>query len=488
MASRFGHDVLSVFDVWDESREYLADIIEQNKASQPDIQQLFAISLLGGYEDFQYMVDCATSNVQCRAHGRSFTGNDVLTSIWCMLNRVDMPPREEAWQETDGLIERVKKQAEESNCLLARINHPPNAPTERRKQRPRKKPASVTSHYWASENDTSGGCEAPAQSHHEPTREPTGASIILPDVQSRSHACLTNRKHAGSTKCSAACPIARGSTEPMNLPRAAESIKKSGTSPYFADAPSKSPSRKRPPAGTVSCIPFPPLMADSFGIIQEKVAQEPFWLLIAITFLIKTSGQLAIPTFLRIKSQFPTPQDVADESNAAEILQMIQHLGLGQNRLKFMQKYARAFLEDPPRPNVLYRVRNYASREVSVSGDSLEMPTTDIDTDGWEIGHMTQGKYTIDSWRIFCRDELLGRAEDWNGKGREPEFQPEWMRVLPADKELRAYLRWMWMREGWEWNPATGECIVLREEMQRAVNEGRVEYDDTGGLRIIDAV
>jgi hypothetical protein len=62
----------------------------------------------------------------------------------------------------------------------------------------------------------------------------------------------------------------------------------------------------------------------------------------------------------------------------------------------------------------------------------------------WEIGHLTQGPYALDSWRIFCRDVLLGRSEHWTGKGDDPGFQPEWMRVLPRDKELRACLRWMW--------------------------------------------
>ena len=72
------------------------------------------------------------------------------------------------------------------------------------------------------------------------------------------------------------------------------------------------------------------------------------------------------------------------------------------------------------------------------------------------------------------------------GKGREATFQPEWMRVLPADKELRACLRWMWMREGWEWDPVSGERSVLREEMRKAVDEGRVGYDDGGSLVIIE--
>lgn len=104
----------------------------------------------------------------------------------------------------------------------------------------------------------------------------------------------------------------------------------------------------------------------------------------------------------------------------------------------------------------------------------------------WEIGHLTQGPYAIDSWRIFCRDVLLGRAENWKGRGRSPDFQPEWMRVLPQDKELRACLRWMWMREGWWWDPLTGEREVLSERMRKAVDEGRVAYDSQGQLRILD--
>jgi hypothetical protein len=60
------------------------------------------------------------------------------------------------------------------------------------------------------------------------------------------------------------------------------------------------------------------------------------------------------------------------------------------------------------------------------------------------------------------------------------------MRVLPRDKELRACLRWMWMKEGWEWDPVTGEREVLREDLRRAVDGGRVAYDNSGSLRIFD--
>ncbi|OAA33004.1 methyl-CpG-binding domain-containing protein 4 [Moelleriella libera RCEF 2490] len=270
-------------------------------------------------------------------------------------------------------------------------------------------------------------------------------------------------------------------------------------SPYFRSTAGKTNPEKKVKAGIVASVPFPQLFSTQFGLIQEKLAHDPFWLLIAVTFLIKTSGQVAIPAFYKVKERFPTPQQLADAGNAVELLDMIRHLGLAKNRLGFIRRYATAFLKQPPSPGVVYKVRNYDRRDPSLAvleanqrpmasnGDPAAtiLEGAGADAEGWEIGHMTQGKYTLDSWRIFCRDEFLGRAEDWTGKGREPEFQPEWMRVMPHDKELRAYLRWMWMREGWEWNPETGERTVLGRELMEAVNEQRVAYDDAGGLRIV---
>ncbi|KAF3358235.1 hypothetical protein VdG1_03012 [Verticillium dahliae VDG1] len=160
-------------------------------------------------------------------------------------------------------------------------------------------------------------------------------------------------------------------------------------SPFFCpEEPRPSPKTRRPVAGTVSAIPFPPLTAPCFSLIQENLSQDPFWLLIAVTFLIKTAGKLAIPAFYKVKERFPTPEHLAASEATAEITDMIRHLGLAVNRTSMIQKEA---------------------------------------GDAWEIGHMTQGKYALDSWRIFCRDELLGRAQDWNGLGAPPEFQPEYV-------------------------------------------------------------
>ncbi|KAF0332653.1 hypothetical protein GQ607_000669 [Colletotrichum asianum] len=206
-----------------------------------------------------------------------------------------------------------------------------------------------------------------------------------------------------------------------------------------------------------------------------------------------SAGTLAIPTFYKIKDKYPTPAALA-EADPTTIMNMTHHLGLSVVRTAAIQRYARLWLEKPPTAGVLHRVKNYDKRDILLNAivqntedEHEEEHTTPAATDdSWEMGHFTQGKYALDSWRIFCRDELLGRAQDWNGKGAAPNFQPEWMRVRPDDKELRACLRWMWMREGWEWDPVTGEKTVLREEMRKAVNERRVEYDEAGGLKIVD--
>ncbi|KAI1767658.1 DNA glycosylase [Hypoxylon sp. FL1150] len=242
----------------------------------------------------------------------------------------------------------------------------------------------------------------------------------------------------------------------------------------------------RPPRGTIPCIPFPRLDVPRFGLIQEELSSDPFRLLIAVTFLIRVKGKHAIPVFRELMAKYPTPNDLAN-ADTSDILALIRHLGLASTRAAAFQKYARIWISNPPRADVRYGVKNYPSPGDGADVRAAEALTPDDPrSSAWEIGHMTQGRYAIDSWRIFCRDVLLGKAQDWRGKGREGEFQPEWMRVLPQDKELRACLRWLWMQEGWEWDPRTGEKEILSEDLRRAVDEGRVAWDDTGELRILD--
>ncbi|VUC34453.1 unnamed protein product [Clonostachys rosea] len=529
-----GRDLLCVFGDFDEEfADFVFRGVNIQTSRHDDYSELLTQSLQAWADDWAALIDCASSMKQSRGvDPGSLDGNDLLTFIWEIfrLNGVICPPDPQPWQETDRLIALAKRLEQlassspgetesevrpwqETDRLIAEakslelhedqeanITSPPErlAPDAQGAAPRIRSRKAITSHYWLE------GTQGRISSVRDATPDVPPPSVNLdPSTSPLPNLLFSPQGPATqSTVCRVSVPgpnvsLERRSPTKSSLERRSRA---NNASPYFSTpvSPQRAPTPGRPQAGMVSCVPFPPLTSPCFGLIQEKLAYEPFWLLIAVTFLIRTKGTAAIPVFYAIKERFPTPSDLGDESNAADILDMIRHLGLSTHRLRFLQRYSRAFIETPPRAGKVYRVRNYDRREEpdfyygnlceGMEAGMLTPNEDEDDADAWEIGHMTQGKYAIDSWRIFCRDVLLGRAQDWNGKGREPEFQPEWMRVRPDDKELRACLRWMWMREGWEWDPVTGEKVVLRSAMQNAVNEGRVGYDDVGGLMILDDI
>ena len=240
------------------------------------------------------------------------------------------------------------------------------------------------------------------------------------------------------------------------------------------------PTRGRVLAG-VSRAPVPPITAEGFGIVQERLWNEPFWLLIAVTFLNKTAGRSAVPTLFALKDKYKTPEGLAAASQP-EVCDMIRHLGLQNQRSTRVIKMAQAWLDNPPVAGKRYRTTNYPEhgdqsqyrRQPIIEGDTADCKGA------LEIGHMPGcQRYAYDSWRIFCRDVLRGVAEDYKGKGTQEEgFQPEWQRVLAMDKELIATLRWMWLREGWIWDCKTGDRRrATDEEMERAL-KGEMDVQD----------
>ncbi len=44
----------------------------------------------------------------------------------------------------------------------------------------------------------------------------------------------------------------------------------------------------------------------------------------------------------------------------------------------------------------------------------------------------------------------------------------------------------MWLKEGFDWDPFTGEKEVASERLLRAAMDGRIAWDDGGGMRILD--
>ena len=293
--------------------------------------------------------------------------------------------------------------------------------------------------------------------------------------------------------------------------------------------------KKRVPAGTSIAL-VPSIHVPRFGIIQERLWHDPFWLLIAVTFLNKTTGRAAVPVFWALKDKYETPEGLAG-ADQKELCEMIRSLGLQTQRSKRLIAMAKAWAgvkevdveaeagevgdeasevevkegeneveeaegevnegetgvkkrgrkpeahRGEPVKGMRWRTLHYP-----VKGDgkaykanvAVEEDTEAI-AGALEIGHIPGcGPYAWDSWRIFCRDVLRGVATDYNGQNADAGelFEPEWQRVLPLDKELRATLRWMWLREGWIWDPLTGQKrMATNEEMEAAVR-GQMEMGD----------
>ena len=260
-------------------------------------------------------------------------------------------------------------------------------------------------------------------------------------------------------------------------------------SPYF-------PSSPKPLREAISCIPFPPLAATSFGIVQESLASNPFHLLIAVIFLNKTRGTVAMPVFYTFITRFAEPKSLAAAEHE-EVVGFFQNLGLQNQRAKKCIALAKAWLIHPPTKGKRWRRLHYPNHcdGKDIKGD--EEPIADETEDGrvaWEVGHLPGiGAYGIDSWRIFCRDQLrgLGTAalpdlpeeddEAARKKVEQEELGREWTRVLPTDKELRAYLRWRWLRLGWEWDPKTGGRKKATDQVVKDAFGGGVICDGDQG-------
>jgi hypothetical protein len=214
-------------------------------------------------------------------------------------------------------------------------------------------------------------------------------------------------------------------------------------------------------------IKAPPLSSPTFGIIQEELASNPFHLLIAVTLLNKTRATVALPAFRALVARWATPAALA-AADPRELEERLRPLGLQTRRARTLLALARDWLADAPRLGARRRTLGYP-----FAGAGADVGRAEVLGDGdpragaLEVAHLRGlGAYAWDSWRIFCRDVLRGVATGWNGEGAaaaggEGAFEPEWKRVQPMDKELRAFLNWMWLKEGLAWDPDTGEKVPV---------------------------
>lgn len=250
-------------------------------------------------------------------------------------------------------------------------------------------------------------------------------------------------------------------------------IRSPSKSPYFPH-----PHKHRPTF--LSTLPFPPLAHKTFGLMQERLAHDPFRLLIATIFLNKTPGERAMPIFYQLMNRYPTPSDLA-AAEVSDITNIIYVLGFQNQRARKCVEMSKVWIEQPPEFGKRYRKLNYPNK-----GDGRDVKEGDMIDDNdsrvaWEISHLPGlGPYSHDSWRMFCRDKLRGLSSSWNGEdSQNPDsFEPEWKRVVPLDKELRAFLTWVWMKEGWVWNKETGQRTRASDRLMDRARGGGIVVEE----------
>ena len=196
--------------------------------------------------------------------------------------------------------------------------------------------------------------------------------------------------------------------------------------------------------------------------------------------------------------KYPTIESLAS-ADPDDIVPMIHKLGFQNQRAKKCVELARAWLADPPVRGKRYRKMNYPRK-----GDGRDIKHDEVLPDddedprvAWEIANLPGlGAYALDSWRMFCRDDLRGRPppppqpfpDDPNLI--QSDFEPEWQRTLPTDKELRAYMTWRWLQKGYLWNKNTGERKLADEDTMKRGEMGGVvtESEDGDYLVLMDLV
>lgn len=173
------------------------------------------------------------------------------------------------------------------------------------------------------------------------------------------------------------------------------------------------------------------------NIHSEKLADDPWKLLLAVTLLNKTAGKSSIPVFWKLVERWPNPESLAQGmfiaigfvpfidallAETAELRCLLQPLGLQNVRARRMIDMSSTYLSDPPIPNHLRKSRASISYMIMDKETGLQRAIK-LRYPPTPISHLPGvGAYALDSYRLFCSKE------------------DEWKSVMPSDKELIKYL------------------------------------------------
>lgn len=108
--------------------------------------------------------------------------------------------------------------------------------------------------------------------------------------------------------------------------------------------------------------PVRPLSQDRYGLIQEEIQDNLFYLLVQSILWNQTWGRSARPVLDAILSLYPNPAKMANAS-LPELTLMIYPIGLHNRRAKRLIDLARVWLDAPPCKERRYRKVGYPSKQ-----------------------------------------------------------------------------------------------------------------------------
>ncbi|KAG8989007.1 hypothetical protein FRB94_001778 [Tulasnella sp. JGI-2019a] len=228
-------------------------------------------------------------------------------------------------------------------------------------------------------------------------------------------------------------------------------------------------------------------------LIQGRVADDSWKLIITAILLNQTTGKAAVPVFWRILEKFPTPRALS-EAAVPDLTALIACLGLQNVRASRLIQLSAMYCMDPPNqtecrpsrvPAIVQLSALPASELTDLDAREPSSTTVKVKYPPTAISHLPGvGRYALDSYRIFSPDLPGGGAPRDehvrcktlcslvpNREHSERYFEvvgpilpipsisdpeAEWRKVLPVDKELRKYLIWRWAIENIEWDPLWG--------------------------------
>ncbi|XP_069692965.1 methyl-CpG-binding domain protein 4-like isoform X2 [Periplaneta americana] len=84
-----------------------------------------------------------------------------------------------------------------------------------------------------------------------------------------------------------------------------------------------------------------------FNLVQETLYHDPWQLLVATTFLTRTSGEAAIPVLWKFLEQWPNPESV-NRATLDELAAVLEPLGLHRRRAYVIKRMTSHILSSSP--------------------------------------------------------------------------------------------------------------------------------------------